>query len=102
MRDCAVEVIGYERAARAAFMPIRPEHEMVNDQLTAARKEVSQRDPAVRGIENIFFVNSLPGQLPPLGGQLVVEPSELFFLHQKGPASFDPFRIRYDVVALQS
>ena len=43
MDDGAVEMIGEERAARAALLPIRAKHEVIDDQLAFAAKQLGQR-----------------------------------------------------------
>ena len=40
VRKGAVDMVGHERAARAALLPIRSEHEVVDNQLAASGEEI--------------------------------------------------------------
>jgi len=42
VREGAVEVVRHERTAPAAFLPARPEHEVVDDKLAAPLEKVGQ------------------------------------------------------------
>ncbi len=53
MHGGAVEVVRPERAARAALIPARVEHEVINDQLRTAREQVSQRPAAVGALKMV-------------------------------------------------
>jgi len=44
----AVEMIGQERTARAAFFPVGAEHEVIDDQLALAAEQIGQRRSAHR------------------------------------------------------
>ena len=66
MDDRAVEVIGKQRAALAAFFPVGTEHEMVDDQLAFAAEQVGQSLFAVWAVEHIIFLDLFPGQLATL------------------------------------
>ena len=65
----AVGVIGHEGAARAAFLPSRPEHEMLHQKLRPAVEEIGQRARAVERIEHIFLFDAHPRQGEPLRGR---------------------------------
>src|SRR5947208_2615205 len=45
VRNGAIEMVGHEGATRAALLPIRSEHEVVDNQLAASGEEVSKCDP---------------------------------------------------------
>ena len=47
VRQHAVEMVGQERAALAAFRPARPEHEVVDEELAAPMEEICKRADAV-------------------------------------------------------
>ena len=53
----AVDMIGQKRAAFAALLPSRSEHEMVDNQLAASIEQVGQPLLSVRAIELVLFVN---------------------------------------------
>ena len=58
----AVEVIGEQRAARTTLLPVRSEHEMIDDQLAAIAEQVGQRFFSIRPIEFVTLVYLQPGQ----------------------------------------
>src|SRR4029077_710400 len=51
MQSGAVEMIGEVGAARAAFAPIRAEHEVIDDQLAPPIEQIAKRLFALRGVE---------------------------------------------------
>src|SRR5664279_6348175 len=73
----SVEIVGDERAARAAFLPSRTEHEMIDNQLAAAVEQLSQRLLSMRTLKNILFLDLLPRHLAPAAAQLIAQPGEL-------------------------
>ena len=73
-------MVGHERAARATLLPIRSEHEVVDDQLAAPVEEVGERDLALGRVENVILLDLHPGQLAPLGAQLVASPRGFLLL----------------------
>jgi hypothetical protein len=42
MLSRSINLIGQKRAARAAFLPIRPEHEVVDDKLGASVEQIGK------------------------------------------------------------
>src|SRR6266542_1077650 len=90
----AVNMVGHERAAWTAFLPIRSEHEVVNDQLAASGEQLGERYLAPRRIEVVVLLKLHPRQLAPLGAQLVAQPGEFFLLPQQLLAGRDPFLAR--------
>src|ERR1700722_10967821 len=73
----AVEAVGQAGAHRAARLPVRAEHEVVDEQLGAVPERVRQADVAAAGrAEPVIGFNPDPGQLPALTGQLVVAPAQ--------------------------
>lgn len=87
----AVKMIGHEGATRAAFLPFRPKHEMVNEQLAATGKKIVQRNCAARGVKDIVFADLLPGQIPPFGSEQILETDDFLFLGQQRLAGGEPF-----------
>src|SRR5258708_39276505 len=97
--DYSVEVVRPERATRASLLPVRTEHEVIDDQLRTPRKEVGQRLFAVRSLENVLLVHSLPRQFAPLLTKLVTQSSKFLFLCQKLLASADPLILRHNFMS---
>src|SRR2546426_6668407 len=100
VHEGAVDMIGQERAAPAALLPPRTEHEMIDDQLAASLEEVSERLLALRPVEHIRFFDLDPGQVAPLGTQLIAQPGEFLLLDQELLARGEPLVSRYDSVVL--
>src|SRR6266481_619660 len=83
MHQAAVDMVRNERAARAAFLPVRTEHEVIHNQLAPAAEKLGQRFLAFRPIEHVWLLYLLPGQLPALLAQLITQPRELLLLLQQ-------------------
>ncbi|MNP47369.1 hypothetical protein D3C76_1414190 [compost metagenome] len=58
----AVEVVGQERAAGAAFLPAFAEHEVVDQQLAAAGEQVAEVQAALGAFEAVVLFDPYPGQ----------------------------------------
>src|SRR5262249_51452698 len=58
--------IDEERAARAAILPIRIEHEMVDDELAAAFEQIEQAALAARSLKLIILLDLHHRQAPAL------------------------------------
>src|SRR6266851_4891142 len=71
MGDGTVEGVGGRRADRAARRVRRAEHEVIDDQLRAPAEKLSQRPWPLVGAEAVFLLDRHPGQLAPLGRELV-------------------------------
>jgi hypothetical protein len=84
------DAVGQERAGLAALFPVRVEHEVVDQQLTAALEQVEQAGLAVRALEDVFLVNLDDRQLAPLSVQRVSLPGEFLLLRQQRPAGGQP------------
>jgi len=80
VRERAVDVIAQERTARATLLPIRTEHEMIEDQLTASVEEIGQRLFALRAVEDILLVDLDSRQLATLVAKRVSLMRELLLL----------------------
>src|SRR6185437_12288003 len=85
-----IEVVGPERAALAADIVLRGEHEVVDDQLAAAVEEVGQRFVAVGAVEDVVVLDRFPGQRMPLPRQPVPRPGELLLLREELLARLEP------------
>ena len=84
------------RAARAALVPRRVEHEVVDDELAAAVEEVSQAPCTVRAVEGIVLLDLDHGEPAPLGIHPVAVLGELLLVAQKLLALGEPFVPRHD------
>ena len=93
-----VEVVGPEGTARAAFLPCRAEHEMIDEQLAPALEQIRKGLPAVRALELVVPVNQHPGQAPPLGRQFVPETGQLLLLVEQRNPRLEPVFPRNDLV----
>ncbi len=62
MRHRAIKIVGKKRTSRAALIPVRSEHEMIDQQLAAPVEQIGKRFPSRRRIERIILVNLHPWQ----------------------------------------
>src|SRR5713226_10266028 len=92
----AVHVIGTKRAADAAFLPVGPKHEMLDDQLAASGEQIGEGLLARRRVEDIVLFDLHPRQRATLGVQSVALPGELLFLAQEVGTRRQPLFLRYD------
>jgi hypothetical protein len=70
---------------------VRPEHEVVDEELRAPSEEVCQRGAPIVGIESIRFVDVNPRQRLTPPRQLVAAPGELFLRLEQLEPSCEPF-----------
>ena len=84
-------VVEFERAADAAFRPVRAEHEVLDDELAAPVEQVGERLLAVRAVEHVVLLDLDPGQRATFGAQLVAQAGEFLFLAQEFLACGKPF-----------
>ena len=92
----AIEVVGPERAARTTFGPLRPEHEVVDEQLAAPLEQLGQRTGSVFGVEPVVLVDAHPGEGSPLAAQFVAPARELLLRLEKVQPRTEPFLPRGD------
>src|SRR5580704_5453092 len=90
-----VQVVSEERAARAALLPLRPQHEMIEHQLALPAKQLSERFLPARRQKHIILVHFHPRQFPPLFGKRVSLPRQRFFFQKKFLTRLNPFRFRH-------
>jgi hypothetical protein len=91
MLNGAVQVVGEKRAADATFFPAWAEHEVINNQLAAALKEVGKRFFAVPSLEGILLLNLFPRQVAALPAQLITQMGKFLFLAEKFLSCGCPF-----------
>jgi hypothetical protein len=94
----AVERVGRRRAHRAAGLVLRPEHEVVDDELRAAVEKLGQRPRPGLGVEAVLLVDRHPRQLAALARELVVAASELLLADEQLVACALPFLAGADFV----
>src|SRR5258707_13468531 len=80
VRNDAVEIVSSQRAMRASHVVTRMKHEVIDNELAASVKELSQTLTPVRSIKNIVFADVLPRKLTTLLVKLVAKASEFFSL----------------------
>lgn len=71
MRDDTDHVIREERAANAAFFPVRSHHEVIDDQLAAAVEQIGEGLTALRRIEHVGLIDLHPRQRAAFARKLV-------------------------------
>src|SRR5215831_16815458 len=86
------------RAVRAPRIPIRHEHEVVDDQLAATGEELGQRLPALLALEAVFLPDRFPRQLAAQRRELITPARELFLLCEQGLACRQPLLMGYHAV----
>jgi len=94
----AVDVVGQERAAWAALLPPRTEHEVIDDQLAAPVEQVGEGLLPVRPLEDVALLDPHPGQLAALGAQPIAQPGEFLLLAQELLARSEPVLARHKTV----
>src|SRR4029078_7883060 len=98
MHDHRIEIVGPERTMRAAGIPFRSKHEVVDEELASALKKIGQRFLSLRSVKHVSLLNFFPRQFHALPGQVVTESGEFLFLPKQGGSLGDPFVVRYDAV----
>jgi hypothetical protein len=82
--------------ARAALVPRRIEHEVIDDELATAVEEVFETLLAMRAVEDIVLFELHHGKAAPLGIDAVVVLGKLLFLSQEFLALDEPLVSRND------
>ena len=85
------------RAARAAVLPLRVEHEVAEDQLQPALEQVEQARLAVGAGEDVVLLDLDHRHLPALGVERVALPRQLLLLGQQRRARGQPLVSGHDV-----
>ncbi|MNH28546.1 hypothetical protein D3C79_887220 [compost metagenome] len=91
MQVGAVEVVGQERAAAAAFAPALGEHEVVDQQLAAAGEQVGQAQVPMRAFEAVGLLDPYPGQGAAGPAEFVTLMGQGLFMQQQLSAGTEPF-----------
>src|SRR5579864_241971 len=95
MHHRRIEMIREERTARAALLPSRSQHEVIDNQLVSPVKKLSQCLFSLWPLERVLLFHLFPGQLPPLPAQLVSQLGELFLFLQQLPSRRTPLILGY-------
>src|SRR6185312_810353 len=74
-----IEMVGQEGTGLASFFPVGSEHEVIDDQLAVASKQISKCFRAVLAFENVVFFDAFPRQFAPLPAQFIPSTSEFLF-----------------------
>src|SRR6266576_918744 len=82
VREHAVEAVRRRRAGRTARRVVRPEHEVVDDELRAAVEQLRQRAFAILGVEAVLLLQRDPRELTALPGDIVAEPRVLLLANE--------------------
>ena len=90
VHDGAVEAVGDRRARRAAGLVLRPQHEVVDEELRAAGKQVREGCGATLGLEGVFLVDAHPRQLASFPRELVTPARVLLLRLQQLTARLQP------------
>src|SRR5579872_4758249 len=90
----AVVTVRPERTAFAADIPIRAEHEVMDDELGSPGKQISQSLLARWAVENVRLLDEFPWQSTPLAAQFVPQAREFFLLCKERFARSDPLVVR--------
>src|SRR5882724_3960667 len=90
MHESAFGMVDVKRTADATRLPCGSEHEMLYEQLATALEEIGQRLRAVRALEDVVLLDANPGQIAPLGVDLISQPGEFFLLLQEFRAGNKP------------
>src|SRR3981189_446457 len=93
-----VDLVGEQRAAGTALLPIGTEHEVVDHELAASVEQAGERYRAVGVLENIVLLDPDPGQRAALFRQAVTLARERLLLGEKGAAGLDPLFFRNNLV----
>src|SRR5580704_10477908 len=95
MHQRAVRMVHVERATGATLLPIRTEHEVIDNELAFAIEEVGECFLATRGIENVVLLDLDPGKLAAFRSQSVTLARQLLLFGEQFLASRKPFLSRH-------
>src|SRR5882762_3062554 len=98
MHETAAEMVAEIGATGAAFFPVRAKHEVIDDELGFAAKEIGERLFSVGAIEDVVLFDFDPREFAALGAEGITLASELLFGGQKLFASGEPLVLRDDFV----
>src|SRR6185437_15523337 len=85
------------RAARAGRVPVRVEHDVLDDELAAIPEQAGQRDLALRAFERVLLADPDHRQPPPLRVQRVTAAGVFLFRGEQPLPGCQPLLARYDL-----
>src|SRR5579875_505923 len=94
----AVEIVGPEGAGLAPRLPIRAEHEVIDDELGAPLEEIGEGDPARRPLEAVRLLHTLPGHRHPPTRQRIPLAREFLLGGEQLEPRLQPIFVRNDLV----
>src|SRR5216684_3889302 len=83
VNDDLVEVVRPERAVWTTLVPLRREHEVIDNELAPPTKELGESHRSLGTLEDILLLDFLPRQFAPLPAQFIAELCEFLLLRQK-------------------
>ncbi len=98
----AAEIVGPERTVRTPLVPVRAEHEVVDDELAPFPEELDEGLLAAGLVEDIGLLDPLPRELAALPVQVVTQPREFLFSRQERRSRRQPFFVRNHLVILDA
>src|SRR5262245_15462968 len=96
MHDRASEVVGEVRAVLAALLPARIEHEVVDDELPMASKEIAQRRLPLQAVEHVLVFDLDHRKTPTFAAERITLSTPFLLPDQQLFARLEPFCSRYD------
>jgi hypothetical protein len=96
VRNDAVEIVSAQQAMRASQVVTGMKHEVIDNELAASVKKVSQTLTPVRSIKNIVFADGLPRKLATPLVELVAKAGEFLLFGEERGSRGEPVVMRYD------
>src|SRR5258708_5887913 len=97
MHHAAVDMVGNERAAWAAFHPSRAEHKVIHNQLASSPEKIGESFLALWPVEDVGLLYFLPREFAALPAQFISQPRELLLFLQQLLARGKPCCRRHDL-----
>src|SRR5262245_32657011 len=91
------DLFGAGRAARAAVLPVRIEHEVVDDQLGSALEHVDESRRTVRTVEDVVLLDLDHWQVPALDVERVTTPGHVLLFREQRLAQGQPLAAGSDL-----
>ena len=91
------QLVHRRRAARAGRVPVRAEHDVLDDQLRLIAEQVAQAGLTVRALEHVLLVDPDHRQPAPFRVERVPLAGLLLLRRQQLPPGLQPLRPRHDL-----
>src|SRR5262249_12481465 len=82
VREHPIEAVRGRRASRTSRRVVRPEHEVVDDELTTAVEQLRQRAFTVLRVEAVLLLEQYPWEFTAFLCDVVAEPCEFLFANE--------------------